>query len=76
MPEQRNATKLTKAQAGRLGGLKAARALGVEGVRRRGSHGGATTLDRYGKEHMTRLAHRSHGRDVKLVTEAPIDRAP
>lgn len=48
--------KMTKAQAGRLGGLKAAHSLGEAGVKARGRKGGNTTLDRHGKEHFTRLA--------------------
>ena len=54
--------KLTRAQAGRLGGLQAAHNLGPDGVRRRGAKGGLTTVERFGRAHMARLAHRRVGR--------------
>lgn len=54
--------KLSRAQAGQLGGFAAARALGDAGVYERGSKGGATTSERYGKEHYVRAAHLRWGR--------------
>lgn len=62
--------KLTKAQAGQLGGYAAARSLGPEGVADRASKGGLATLEKYGKEAMVRAAHARWGRKVKGVKEA------
>lgn len=64
--------KLTRAQAGRLGGLQAAHNLGPEGVRRRGAKGGLTTVERFGRAHRARLAHRRHGRLTETANAAGI----
>lgn len=61
--------KLTRAQAGRLGGLQAAHNLGPDGVRRRGAKGGLTTVERFGR---ARLAHRRHGRLTETANAAGI----
>lgn len=58
--------KLTHAQRGRLGGLAVARKTDMA---RLGSLGGATTVERYGVEHMTRLALRKNGYDVTVKTD-------
>ena len=50
---QRN---LTHSERGRLGGLQAAHLLGDDGIKRRGSKGGNTTLKRHGKGHFYRAA--------------------
>lgn len=62
--------KLTRAQAGRLGGLQAAHNL--DGVRRRGAKGGLTTVERFGRAHRARLAHRRHGRLTETANAAGI----
>jgi len=56
---------LSRQQIGQLGGFAAARELGVEGVRRRGAKGGATTAKR-GREYYIALAHRRWGRNVNV----------
>lgn len=61
------AKKLTKAQAGQLGGFAAARSLGEEGVKERASRGGTATLEKYGREAFVRAAHARWGRKVKGV---------
>lgn len=58
--------KMTKAQAGRLGGLQAAHNLGAEGLARRGRKGGEATVAAHGTAHMTRLAMRKNGYNVKV----------
>lgn len=62
--------KLTRAQAGRLGGLQAAHNLGPDGVR--SAKGGLTTVERFGRAHMARLAHRRHGRLTETANAAGI----
>ena len=54
--------KLTPAQAGQLGGFVSARLAGADGMAERGSKGGSTTVERYGKEHFVRAAHARWGR--------------
>jgi hypothetical protein len=49
-------TKLSKAEAGRLGGLTSAHTLGEDGVKKRASKGGAGTLEKHGKAHYVRAA--------------------
>lgn len=62
---------LTPAERGRLGGLTAAHNLGPEGVKRRGAKGGQATLEKLGKAHFLRLAHKSHGRLSPEKKRAP-----
>jgi hypothetical protein len=54
--------KLTKAEAGRLGGLRAAHALGDDGVKRRARKGGNATLEKHGKAHYLRAVYQRWGR--------------
>lgn len=58
MPE----AKLTPAQAGKLGGLRRAETLTPDEIQRIGQDGGRTTVERYGRSHMTKLAHKRWGR--------------
>ena len=52
-------TKLTKKQAGQLGGLKTAK---KHDMARLGSKGGSATLEKHGREHFIRAAHKRWGR--------------
>lgn len=55
------ARKLTKQQAGQLGGLRTAR-LHPEEQKTWSARGGNTTAERYGREHYIRAAHKRWGR--------------
>ena len=63
--------KLTRQQIARLGGLSRAHKAGTEGMAAAGSKGGNTTADRYGREHMTRIALKRHGYDVNVTAPLP-----
>lgn len=54
--------KLTNAESGRLGGLTAADRMTPEQRERRASKGGTAAVEKYGRAHMTRLAHKRWGR--------------
>lgn len=61
------AKKMSPTQVASLGGLAIADKTDMALL---GSHGGATTLKRYGKAHMKKLALLRHGyTGVKLATE-------
>jgi hypothetical protein len=61
------ADKLTAAQAGKLGGLRAAHVMGADGLARAGSKGGRATLENKGREHYSRIAHQRWGRLKKGI---------
>jgi hypothetical protein len=50
--------KLTKAEAGRLGGLRTKQRHGSEHYRRAGQLGAKTTLERHGVEHMAQIGRK------------------
>lgn len=54
--------KLTRAEAGRLGGLTRADNTTPEERSAIASKGGAANVERYGRAHMTRLAYKRWGR--------------
>lgn len=51
-----NPRKLSRAEAGRLGGLTSAHFAGAEGMARRGAKGGNATAEKLGRAHFTRAA--------------------
>ena len=55
MAEQQLERKLTKAEAGRLGGLRTKEKHGTEHFRRAGSLGGKALLQKYGPEHYRKI---------------------
>ena len=55
MAAQQPERKLTKAEAGRLGGLRTKAKHGTEHFRRAGSLGGKALLAKYGPEHYRRI---------------------
>jgi hypothetical protein len=57
-----NYHKLNRKQVAQLGGFAAARAAGAAGMKARGSKGGSTTVERHGREHFIRAAHKRWGR--------------
>jgi len=68
--------RLTKAEAGRLGGLTTAHNLGADGVKRRASKGGAATLAKLGRAHFARAAYMRWGRLAVLHSEKAPAAAP
>lgn len=56
--------KLTKRQAGQLGGLTTAHKLGETGRRRRARKGGEATLAKYGRAHYVRMAWAKKGKKL------------
>jgi hypothetical protein len=61
------AKKMSRSQVASLGGLAVAEKTDMALL---GSHGGAATVERYGKSHMKKLALRKHGYSVVLKTDA------
>lgn len=61
--------KMTKAQAGRLGGLATMRKHSEAELEAQRSKGGSTTFERHGKEHFVRAAYIRHGFNVKPLSE-------
>lgn len=53
---------LTPKQVAQLGGLACVRKNGKEAMASIGSKGGSTTLERHGREHYIRAAHKRWGR--------------
>jgi general stress protein YciG len=55
-------TKLTKAEAGRLGGLQTQRRHGRQHFQQAGRKGGQATLETHGREHMAEIGRRGFSR--------------
>jgi general stress protein YciG len=62
MAEQHPKTKLTKAEAGRLGGLRTQQRHGTEHFQQAGRKGGAATLAAHGVEHMAAIGRKGFAR--------------
>jgi hypothetical protein len=56
------ATKLTRSQVARLGGLGTAKKRGSEGMAVIGARGGLATAEKHGTDHYVRAAHKRWGR--------------
>lgn len=64
----RRAYPLTRAQVAQLGGFARAQKRTKDEIAMWGARGGETVVERYGKGHLVRLAHISHGRLTKKAS--------
>jgi hypothetical protein len=53
---------LSRKQIAQLGGFGDLRKNGVEGMKAKGEKGGPATLEKHGREHYIRMAHKRWGR--------------
>jgi hypothetical protein len=60
--------KLTRAEAGRLGGLRTKEKHGTEHYRRAGAKGAKAVLDRFGKDHMAAIGKKGFAALARRIT--------